>query len=443
LTTKARLGCRIALVALSFVVAPSAWAGPTNSDKPSDLVFWHSQLELIKQEESRGNWSKAYEFYAYLLSIDRNQPEIKQRFLHSLRNLHRRYRHSDLAFRQGLLNPQFRLTESLDFYRDMVRRVQELYQDDDKVRTGRLFRESVEELVLAFDDPEFRKVYLKDVSPISVLEFRNYLRSTYGVLRVTGLAEAAEHVRAIAKEASKRLGMPGQLVVVEMACGVCNCLDEHSFYLTPSELISGHLDRTVEFSPVENGVGIIRVFGFQEASTIQELDVALDQFRMAGMKVLILDLRSNAGGSLDVAVQVAERFLNAPAPIATTSGKISKTFQSFSMQSVDAPLIVLVDGNTASAAELLAGALKAHGRAELVGQTTYGKSEVQKLVRFDQGPQGALRITWAKFHIHKTHDLAKDGGITPDLAVSPATAMGAPDTQLDAARSRARSLMMR
>ena len=436
----------IALGALAVVLIdlPAAEAAPTSpsiATNSTDLPFWLSQIDQAKAEEARGNWEKAYEYYAYVLSLDRNQPEIKDRFLHSLRNIHRRYRHSDIAFRQGLVNPHFRMTEALDFYRDMVRKVQELYLDPSKVRLARLFHQSIEELALALEDGEFRKLYLKDVPLAEVLEFRSYLRTTYGTMRVTGLNEAVEHVRAVSKEAGRRLGLNGPLVIVEMACGVCNCLDEHSFYLTQNDLVSGQMERTVEAKLLENNVGYLRLAGFHEASTVSEVDVALDQLRMAGMKVLLIDLRNNGGGSLDVAVQVAERFLSTPAPIATTTGKISKTFQSYNMQAVDVPLIVLIDGNTASAAELLAGALKAHGRAELVGQTTYGKSEVQKLVPVGSGSLGAVRITWAQFQIHKTHDLAKQGGIVPN--VSQALVEGVPDSQLEAARSRARSLMMR
>ena len=107
------------------------------------------------------------------------------------------------------------------------------------------------------------------------------------------------------------------------------------------------------------------------------------------------------------------------------------------------PLFVVVDGSTASAAELLAGALKAHKRADLVGQTTFGKNLIQKMVPVSQVPYGAIRLTWAKFYLHETHDLSQKGGITPTIAVEGRTSMGDPDQQLEVAMQRARNLTMR
>src|SRR5262249_27258542 len=130
------------------------------------------------------------------------------------------------------------------------------------------------------------------------------------------------------------------------------------------------------------GIGYLRLTSFQP-TTLAELEKALADLharaRMSGMgelRALILDLRDNPGGLFPVSVQVAERFLP-EGIIVTTQGQGSaynRTFESHSgMSAVDVPLFILINSETASAAEVLAGALKDNLRATLIGQPTYGK----------------------------------------------------------------------
>jgi carboxyl-terminal processing protease len=156
---------------------------------------------------------------------------------------------------------------------------------------------------------------------------------------------------------------------------------------------------------------------------------------MNKLEVLLLDLRGNSGGSLEAAVQVVERFIPAPQAIGSTSGKDNRIYQSLSMNVVDVPMFVLVDGNTASAAELVAGALKSRKGTELVGQNTFGKNLVQKLLPVSVAPYGAVRLTWSKFHLPKPDDWRKQGGIAPTIP----TPAGDEET---VALQRARSLTM-
>src|SRR5262249_17226274 len=155
-------------------------------------------------------------------------------------------------------------------------------------------------------------------------------------------------------------------------------------------------------------------------TTLQDLETALESYRAQGMQVLILDLRDNRGGSVEVAVDVVRRFLPDGTPIASTVGKVNVPYQSYTMTPLSLPVIVRTDGATPSAAELVAGALKAHKRAELIGQRTYGKNWIQQLVPVGQAPHGMICITWAQFFLPGTSDLSK--GITPNIAV-PATPM--------------------
>jgi carboxyl-terminal processing protease len=145
------------------------------------------------------------------------------------------------------------------------------------------------------------------------------------------------------------------------------------------------------------GVGYLRLASFQK-NTPNELSEQIYLLTGQGMKVLVLDLRGNPGGLFPVAVQVAERFL--PGGIIVTTqgqaGPYNRTYESQSgMTAHDVPLILLVDADTASAAELLAGALKENQRAFLIGQRTYGKGTVQTVLQLSS--TGGMRITLARF----------------------------------------------
>jgi len=171
----------------------------------------------------------------------------------------------------------------------------------------------------------------------------------------------------------------------------------------------------VETSP--DGVGYLRIAGFTR-TTPQELHNAFHQLRMRGTKSLIVDLRGNPGGLFPVAVDVAEQFLP-EGIIVTTQGQgaiFNRTFESRSgMGAFNLPLVVLVDGDTASAAEVLAGALKENNRATLIGQPTYGKGTIQNVLQLSAG--GGMRITLARFFTPRGTPY-QAVGVTPDLIES-------------------------
>jgi carboxyl-terminal processing protease len=152
-------------------------------------------------------------------------------------------------------------------------------------------------------------------------------------------------------------------------------------------------------------IGKLTINYFQE-STLQEVKDALVDLQNRGMKVLILDLRGNPGGLFKSAIEVAELFL--PEGIIVVSQtqvpfrdrKLSGTIRSEQPDALLMPMVVLIDGETASSAEVLAGALKDNGRARLVGQTTFGKGTIQWVIPldkryFERMPAG-IRITVAK-----------------------------------------------
>lgn len=163
-------------------------------------------------------------------------------------------------------------------------------------------------------------------------------------------------------------------------------------------------------------VGYFQLSGFHE-TTLEEVDRALALLKAQGMKVLIIDLRGNPGGLVPVAIQVAERFLSEGVIVVTQSRlrTENRKYEANNLTAVTVPLVVLVDGDTASAAEFLAGAFKDNNRARLVGQTTYGKGCIQGIVKLDTVPAG-MRITLARFlspHGHRYSDC----GVVPDIVV--------------------------
>jgi len=177
----------------------------------------------------------------------------------------------------------------------------------------------------------------------------------------------------------------------------------------------------VKLSAAALPVGYVSISSFQE-TTAQELDLALLDLNKSGMKSLILDLRGNRGGLFDSAIECAKRFL--PTGVITSTQNSDPTtntvYQSRNPNALPVPIVVLIDGDTASAAEILAGALKENQRARLIGKNTFGKGCTQTLCRLPAGPSGTptggLRITITRF-FSPTGQPYSGRGIAPHLAV--------------------------
>jgi carboxyl-terminal processing protease len=171
-------------------------------------------------------------------------------------------------------------------------------------------------------------------------------------------------------------------------------------------------------------MGLIRISAFQE-TTVQEVKEALASLQTDGMKVLILDLRGNPGGLFKSAVQVAALFLGEGVVVLTQSPHPeyrNKSHRVHMPNPVSVPMVVLIDGETASAAEVLAGALKEHRRATLLGQTTFGKGSIQCLIPLDRPPldrmPGGIRVTVARIYSPASQPY-NEVGVRPDVAFAP------------------------
>ncbi len=169
-------------------------------------------------------------------------------------------------------------------------------------------------------------------------------------------------------------------------------------------------------SKVIDNLGYVRLTQFQEA-TGRDLSKAIKQFKEQKVQGTILDLRNNPGGLLTAAVDVSEQFLPSGKLVVYTKsreGKKDEWFAKSKDQLEDLPVIVLVNEGSASASEIVAGALQDWGRAVVVGATSFGKGSVQTILALGDG--SGLRLTTAKYYTPKGRSI-QSTGITPDIVV--------------------------
>jgi carboxyl-terminal processing protease len=167
---------------------------------------------------------------------------------------------------------------------------------------------------------------------------------------------------------------------------------------------------------MELNIGYIHIAYFS-STTLEEFDLAAAKLAMLGMRALILDLRGNPGGPLEAAVSIADRFISTGV-IVTTRGRSpgsSITYRTQDDRDLTVPLVVLIDGDSASASEVVAGAIKDHRRGLLVGQRSYGKGTVQQVFPL-KSRQGGVRLTTAKFY-SPLDTCYNEQGVPPDIRV--------------------------
>ena len=167
---------------------------------------------------------------------------------------------------------------------------------------------------------------------------------------------------------------------------------------------------------LEDGIGYIRMTQFNEP-TADEFEKALAKLEAKGMDALIFDLRNNPGGLLESARKVASKFVPAGELIVSTEGRdIAQklVYRSDRGKKRTYPVVLLVNNGSASASEIVAGALQDLKRAVLVGETTFGKGSVQSILPLPDG--SAVRLTTAKYYT-PSHKVIHEHGVTPDILV--------------------------
>jgi carboxyl-terminal processing protease len=496
---------RVLLILIGLLSLPAALRAET-----AGFEGLRKQAALLEQ---RHDWLEACRVYDEILRRDRNNTEARQAYQRCLRRYHIVHRHRDRIYRQALARVS--AVQALDMYEQVLDTIANAYFDSQKTSVTALFRQGVEELRLALEEPVFREEYFSEI-PLEALEgFKSKLDDWSG-RKVAGRSEARAQVMALGRIAQQLSSNPRPLLItviaLEFLSGACNALDEYSFFLTPghyreiqaalrgrlvsigvdlvqvedrieigrvyprspaweaglarhdrilridgqpadtlpaevaAERLRGKPSSIVELEVlpanptmmetrtlrlkrrpvvvpsvehelktvfVDTGdgmampvpIGKLRINCFQE-STLQEVKEALAQLQTDGMKVLILDLRGNPGGLFDSAVDVAELFLPEGIIVVPQSHshilpeKYKKPIKVRSLNPLLVPMAVVIDGDTASSAEVLAGALKENGRATLIGTMTFGKGSIQCVLPLEKPPfdkmPGGIRITVAK-----------------------------------------------
>jgi carboxyl-terminal processing protease len=461
-----------------------AFVGPFDPAKIKQLLV---DADLAERELK---WEKACGIYETLLRSDRNLPEVRGKYLNSMRRIWQARRQGDAGFRKDVLTLDY--GQSVKLYNTIIETLIDNSLEGKDKRLAALLHKGVEELSVALADPNFVQQHLPSFTRGDVAEFRELLQTKWGSANPTSRAQLSKHVREIALAAQGKLQLNPAVTIMELASGSCYAFDDYTAYLTPNQLndlyeslkgdyvgigmslmaqdgkiviadvapftpageinpplqqgdhlvainkkVIGHLTPEVVMGHFEGPigstieldiispttgmrsitlrrrvlasvssrmqtetVGYIHIACFQE-TTLQEVDEAIMNLNNSNMKALVLDLRGNSGGLFDVAVEVARRFLSQGVVVSTQNSQGTTILHSRNPGALGVPLVVLVDSDTASSAEVLAGALKDNKRGRLIGEATFGKGCTQSIFRLPASSNGAatggLRITIARF----------------------------------------------
>tara|TARA_B100001540_G_scaffold283567_1_gene275212 strand:- start:1067 stop:2206 length:1140 start_codon:yes stop_codon:yes gene_type:complete len=174
--------------------------------------------------------------------------------------------------------------------------------------------------------------------------------------------------------------------------------------------------KSVKSKIIDESVGYIRLTAFNENSS-KQINEKIKKFKKNKIKKYILDLRNNPGGLLSQAVKISDFFLNNGEIVSTKSRKTSENRKYFAKKGdiIDGKtLIVLINGGSASASEIVAGALKDHKRAIVIGNNSYGKGSVQSIIPLKNN--GAIRLTISKYYLPSGKSISGTG-IIPDIEI--------------------------
>lgn len=178
--------------------------------------------------------------------------------------------------------------------------------------------------------------------------------------------------------------------------------------------------KSVRWKKLPDDIGYVKLRSFQK-STTDELEEALHDLEEQNIRALVLDLRNNPGGLLEQAIAVSDEFLESGKLIVYTKGRLAgqnmKGYSKNDRAHLDYPMVILVNEGSASASEIVAGALQDLERATIVGSQSFGKGSVQTIIPLSDG--SGLRLTTAKYYTPKGQEI-NGKGITPDIVVEEA-----------------------
>ena len=229
------------------------------------------------------------------------------------------------------------------------------------------------------------------------------------ILKIEGLTTKDMQL----SDAVKRMrGKPGSKITISIVREGWS--EPKDFFITREQIRV----QSVRANQLEPGIEYIRLRQFQE-QTANDLETSLDKYVKEGkIQGLVLDLRNNPGGLLTAAVEVTEKFLESGKLVVYTEGRVRNQNMRFSSNAKrvfsDFPIVVLVNQGSASASEIVAGALQDWGRAVVIGTQSFGKGSVQTIIPLSDG--SGLRLTTAKYFTPKGRSI-HGKGITPDIIV--------------------------
>ncbi len=370
-------------------------ASPVYAATPEKVKATLARAALAEADRK---FDKALDLYLRSYLGGERTSDVRERIHDCLRQAAQTRRHRDPAFRKYVqdLSP----ADALNLYAEIVGKPATHPAEKDKATPGRLFTLSLQEIERALADPRFRTLHLAATNPEKIRRFVRSLKDEWTQRLPASTRESRAALQELVRHAQTDLAMSEvSPLILEAICGACGGLDETTRYIPPAVVKEQPSEATVlraEMVDLMAGVGVIRIGRFGD-STPQEFEEAFSRLRMEGMRSLVLDLRGNTGGSLVAALTLAEAFV--PGGIlASTTAQVpefsERVFTSMSgMNAHDAPLVVLVDARTMSAAEVFASAVKENNRATLIGVPTFGKGSVQAPLT---AGQGKLIVTIAK-----------------------------------------------
>lgn len=402
-------------------------------------------LARAEDHERSYEWAKAFAAYEDALKLHRDvgvrDIGVKERQTTVLRRYWQEQRHQDLSYRKEVLSLDY--AQALRLNASVFDALIDSSLPQAKLTSGILLRKGLEELETALQDPVFATAYLAPAKSSYVPAFREYLVRRKGEAGRMGRGDCMKTMRDVALAGQSVLDLNPTVALMELACGACYGIDDYTAYLTPMQfrdlsdsLKPGPMTFTpsVQAALKSAAIGYLRISHLQE-TTPQEVEDAFAVLTKEGVKGLVLDLRGNPGGLVEPAIEVTRRFLVSGVIASTRNSdpKLSIVYHSRNADAWTIPLVVLIDGETASAAELIAGALKDNNRARLLGQPTYGKGSLQGLVKLPDAlgnlPTGGLRLTIARFFSPKGMPYSGQG-VLPDLYLAPIMSM---EMDMDAA----------
>lgn len=232
------------------------------------------------------------------------------------------------------------------------------------------------------------------------------IRSGDKILAVDGTTYLGSELN----EATKAMrGTPGTEVTITIRREGTGVLKNEDKTLTRAEINV----KTVNAKLLEDQVGYVQVTQFNE-TTAEEFDQALRSLMDQGAEHLVLDLRNNPGGLLDMVITMADNVLGEGKIVTTVDKQKKEDVATSDKEHIGIPMVVLVNEGSASASEIMTGALKDNNRALVLGKTTFGKGIVQRIYPLGAGKGGGFKLTMAEYltpkgtHIHEV-------GIAPDL----------------------------